>query len=241
MELASKIALIAHIAAGTVGVLAFFIPIAAQKGSAVHRAAGWVFADAMLAASITGLALAVWTLADDEPSNTPFAWFLIYIATLTAFGAAHGLRMLRFKQRTGAHQSTWDYLLPTALLLGGPALMVYGITAGNTLLATFPAVGVFLGGVTLCYLMCDKPKSPAHWKIEHMTGMFTAGIAAITAFLVTGAARIATNIPAVGPDVADALRSPVAWFVPTAVLVPILVAMTRREKKRVALAEISVP
>ena len=233
MDTAADIALAIHIAAGFVGVVAFFIPVATAKGQRTHRAAGWIFSLAMLTAATTGAALSANTLLQGPQNARPFAWFLLYIAALTAFGALHGLRMLRFQDRKGPHPSTLDFILPTALLLGGPALIVYGILIPNTLLATFPIIGVVLGGVTLCYLMRDDPHR-VHWKTEHMTGMFTAGISSITAFLVTGAASAAREIPTLGPAAANALESPLAWFLPSAVLVPILSIMIAREKRRAA-------
>jgi hypothetical protein len=232
---AEHITLTAHIAAGTAGLIAFCVPIATAKGSRAHRRAGTVFVAAMLTTAATGFLLAGWAFASPNPARTPAAWFLLYIATLTAFGATHGLRMTRFKHRHGPHPSVWDFFLPAALLLGGPALITYGFVIGNTLLATFPTIGVALGGATLCYLMRDPPDDPAwhavHWKQQHIVGMFTAGIAAVTAFIVTGAANAARTLPTdAAPAIAQALASPAAWFAPTAALVPLLVYFARRER-----------
>ena len=43
-----------HVSAGFIGLAAFWVPVLTPKGGRVHVRAGWVFAIALLAASISG-------------------------------------------------------------------------------------------------------------------------------------------------------------------------------------------
>ena len=49
MPVIYHVLLMIHVAAGVVGLIAFWIPLFARKGGRLHVRAGWVFATALLA------------------------------------------------------------------------------------------------------------------------------------------------------------------------------------------------
>ena len=57
-----------HIATGTVGLIVVWIPIAGKKGGALHRRAGTLFVQSMIATGFTAIAISLTTLSD--PTGT---------------------------------------------------------------------------------------------------------------------------------------------------------------------------
>ena len=115
-------------------------------------------------------------------------------------------------------------VLPPALLIGGGVMMaVLGRAVGSGLLTWFPAVGIALGGGQLFYWL-RSPTTKQHWWFEHMTGMFSSGIAAVTAFLVVGAPRL---VSVVGTHW-------LLWVAPSLVMVPVLVVWQQWYRRRFA-------
>ena len=99
-----KMILYLHIAGGSAALLSMFIPLVARKGGRTHRRSGWVFVGGMSLVSVTALALsAARYLFDPRPEAKAFALFLFYIAILTGSAVSTGVRVLRTKDRTGAH------------------------------------------------------------------------------------------------------------------------------------------
>ena len=88
-----------HIATGTVGLIVVWIPIAGKKGGALHRRAGTLFVQSMIATGFTAIAISLTTLsdptgthphlathpifADPQAITNIFGWMMLYLATLT--------------------------------------------------------------------------------------------------------------------------------------------------------------
>src|SRR6185436_8830932 len=79
-----------------------------------------------------------------------------------------------------------------------------GIKLGNTLLIIFPILALLTAKNQLSYWL-TTPKSKRHWWYAHLSGMCTACIATVTAFLVTALPRIWPN---------SYTESPVLWIAP---------------------------
>jgi hypothetical protein len=179
-----------HIAAGTVSLLTFAIPMVAAKGGRVHRRAGWVFVTAMGLISLTAVASCLYRLGvEGDPRRQATAVFLAYVSILSAASTSLGVRSLRNKRRTGAHRHPWDVGLPALLVIAALAVAAYGLTRGQALLVGFAPVGLFVGISQLRYWL-RPPGTRMHWWFEHMGGMVGASIGALTAFLVVNAPRL---------------------------------------------------
>ncbi|MGD9688737.1 MAG: hypothetical protein AB7K52_02750 [Phycisphaerales bacterium] len=210
-----------HVPAGVLGVLVFWVPLVATKGGRLHRRAGWVFAASMLVAGISAMILSALRFAQaaSAPAGltlaaavTPLFFFNVGLLTLTS--VHHALRVLRQKGRTAPHQGTLDFALVGALIACSTATMALGVATRSVLLFTIPVIGVALG--TQFFLtLCRRPRERMFWWFQHMIGMFSGCIAAITAALVVNAGRVQSVVP---------LPAWLVWMGPTLLLVPILVA-----------------
>ncbi len=135
------------------------------------------------------------------PSSQSFASFLAFIATLTLASLWYGLTVLKLKNRTTPSRALKHIGPPLALLGATLMIEVQGILSGQALLIAFPVLGVLVGWKQLKYWL-NSPTERMHWWYAHMSGMFTACISTITAFLVTVIPRLSQ---------APLARSPVRW------------------------------
>jgi uncharacterized membrane protein len=209
-----EMARIIHIVAGFTALFIFWIPIVTKKGGKIHIRTGWVYTVAMSIVAISALFMGVWRIfvdpaADDE--RKAFSLFLIFIAILSAASAWYGIRVLRTKKRTSAHRNMLDLLFSVLLFAGGIVISIYGFAVRMPLIAWFPFVGIFLGFTQLRYWL-RPPQTKMSWFFEHMTSMMGCCIATITAFTVFGAPRL-LHLES---------TSPLIWFLPTIVMVPII-------------------
>lgn len=217
---------ILHVIAGFTALAIFWVPILTAKGGKAHIRFGWVYVAAMGVVSVTSWYMGVWRIAFDPQRDTEsiaFAWFLIFIAILSAVTAWHGLRVLRFKRRADAHRHPLEIAPPAALLISGIGISAYGFYLDFPLLAYFPIVGIFLGTTQLAYWL-RRPKQRMQWWFEHISNMMGCCIATITAFTVFGAPKL-LNLSSV---------SPIVWFMPTLVLVPVIISMNNHYRKKFA-------
>ncbi|MDQ0340787.1 putative membrane protein [Caldalkalibacillus uzonensis] len=213
-----------HIVAGFLALFTFWIPIVTKKGGKVHTRIGWIYTSAMAIVSVSAWYMGLYRIFFSPYSDSEvisFAWFLIYIGLLSAATAWYGIRVLRFKHRKSRHRHSIDLLFPFLLLSGGIGMSIYGHFINFPLLAWFPLVGIFLGGSQLWYWL-RVPKMKGQWLIEHIVGMLSCSIATITAFTVFGAPQL-LNI---------AGSHPVLWFIPTIVMLPVIIGFTTYYTKK---------
>jgi hypothetical protein len=181
----------AHIAAGSVALATFWIPLVTFKGGRLHRAAGLVYAWSMLVVVVAAIAVAAsrW-LSDMNPEARSRSVFLSFIALLTFAAGWNGLRALRTKRRTGPSANPLDLLPSASLALGGAAMAIWGVANGfRPLPMIFGVLGAVLGGQQLAEWR-RTPTDPHHWVYQHLRGMIIACIATVTAFLVVNAPRL---------------------------------------------------
>lgn len=218
MEFLFHVARWLHIVSGFVALFILWLPIVTRKGGKVHTRTGWIYVLAMSCVSISAFYMGVYRLTWDpgpDPHAIAFSWFLIFIAILSSATAWYGIRVLRFKRRTAPHRNLIDLLFPAVLILSAVAVSVYGWVIHFSLLQYFPIIGVFLGTIQLHYWL-STPKRRSHWAVEHIIGMLSCCIATITAFVVFGAPRL-LQVESV---------SVLLWFLPTIVVVPLIVGFT---------------
>ena len=201
--------LVPHIIAGIVALASMVVPLVARKGGRVHRRAGWVFVIAMTGVSATAFALAIWrfTMADARHPNARAAGlFLFYVATLTAAGVSSGMRAIRFRSRTAPHRHVWDLGIAAANLAMALVILAYGVIDHRSLFIAFSSIGLLTGIAQLRYWL-RAPATRHEWWFAHMGGMLGSCIAALTALVVTNAARLGTRtfattiwiaVPAIG-------------------------------------------
>lgn len=211
-----------HVAAGSVALLSFLVPLVARKGSRLHRRAGWTYAGAMAVVAATGVAMVGAGLAAGEAVEARL--FLLFVAWLSVTSVWTGLRALRHKRRTGPHDGLLDLAIPAVLLVAGAALSAWGLAGGGVVRIVFGLVGVSVGYGQLRYWR-TAPTERRHWWFEHSGNLLGAGIGTFTAFLVVNAERIG-------------LPGTFAWLLPTLVGIPAIVAVQALERRRAMLPSV---
>jgi uncharacterized membrane protein len=196
-----------HIAAGSVALASMIIPMIAFKGGRIHRRAGWVFVASMSIVSVSALLMSAGRmLFDPRPEAKAFGFFLLVVALLTGAAVSAGVRVLRAKNRAAARLHWWDTGLPVVLGAASLALGILGVAHRQAVFVAFGVLGLLNAAGSLRYWL-RAPVSPMHWWFAHMNGMLTGCIAATTAFLVVGGARMG-------------IWPLVAWLAPAAIGAP---------------------
>jgi hypothetical protein len=207
-----------HVAAGTVALATFLVPIVTVKGGGTHRRAGRAFVTAMAVICGTGAVVSTFRLAtESRPGVRAGAWFLLFVTVLSASATWKGIRVLRFKN-SGPNRNPVDLLMSALLVPMGLWIGYLGLRYRNVVFLFFSLAAI--DGVQSVRHWLNPAKPRLHWFFEHMDGMLGASIAALTAFATLGA----RNLGLTGLGV-------LAWIGPSLVLVPVSILMTRRYRR----------
>jgi hypothetical protein len=225
-----------HVAAGTIGLTAFWIPVFSRKGARNHVRFGRIFVRAayvVLAAA--ALALAV-RLADlqarglapaDAPEIYAFIVFLGYLTFVTFVVIRHGMAVLRHKGEPQALRTPSHIVLAWGSVGASAAVIAYAALANPPsapVLYALSPIGVFTGVGNLRYMRAAAP-SPRAWWYEHLGAMLGAGVAFHTAFAVFGSTRLF--------DVGlEGWLAVVPWVAPTLIGVPAIALWTRHYRRK---------
>jgi hypothetical protein len=230
MALLQQLLLFAHVLGGGLGLASMFVPLVAKKGGRLHARAGWVFVAGMTLASLSGLVItAVWMFAplafkpfdgDDAAARAAHvasvrggAVFLGGISILTLSALWSAIRAFGRKRAPEPSRAPLDTLLPALLCAVGAGSAVYALTTGKGLVLVFAVVELGTGAQALRF--ARRPlSSRMGWWYQHMRGMMTAVIGAVTAFLVLGARSV------IEPLVPASLAA-LPWVAPSLVIVPL--------------------
>ncbi len=189
-----------HIGLGFTGLVAFWIPAAARKGSPLHVRAGRVFEWAAYVVAGTAIfnALGRMTLAvaqgarfEDNRAEYGFLVFLAYLGLVTLATVRHGVRSVRVKGDYARLRSPAHFSLAVVSIAGSLVVVGYAILAWTSLsiiLLALSPIGIGQGGQMIRRMRTPPPERMG-WFYAHMGNMIGAGIAFHTAFLVFGSAR----------------------------------------------------
>jgi hypothetical protein len=226
----------AHIVFGSIGLIAFWVPIFTRKGSPRHKQFGRIFkwsAYIMLAAAGTALAIRFTDLLLEgrTPAEEPY-WFglvflLAQLIVMVFVTVRHGILVLEQKSNPRSLDSPLNRSLAWLSIAMSVLLLSYAVTYtpfNMTVLIALGLVGVISGIDTLRYIGGKKTGQPA-WKLEHLGAMLGAGIAYHTAFAVFGTSRF------VGLPLQGALLL-VPWLLPTVIGIPAIILVTRHYRQQ---------
>ncbi len=231
-----------HIAAGTIALIVFWIPVAASKGSRLHVKVGWVYAGCMsvvvlTALSMSGLAFAAplgvrhftHVLSADETaqfirSSREVAFFLAYLGGVTLAALWQGIGVLRTRRDPTSFRKPFVFALNTAVVLAALASLAMGIYARTATFAAMSIVGFIVSGGNLFYLL-RGPADRMDWWYQHLGSMIATGIAGYTAFIVFGGRHLLA--PLVQPQ-----YYVLFWILPTAIGAPAIALTTAYYKRK---------
>jgi len=231
-----------HIAAGSVALIVFWIPIAFKKGGRTHIRAGWVYVTCMSvvvvsAFTLSGMAfadplgvrhitrqLSATEMADFISKSRMFATFLAYLAGLTLAAGWQGIWVLRTRRDPKSFRTPFNLALNALVILSALIVLRMGLHLRNGALIGLSPVGMFVSGGNLAYLL-RGPQSRMDWWYQHLASMIGTGIAGYTAFLVFGGARLF-------PALSHGQYAVVFWLMPTAIGSPAIALTVAYYKKK---------
>ncbi len=206
-ELALRLFLYAHIAAGGTALLSGLVAILTAKGGKLHKASGKVFFAAMLAVAISALVIAV------AKGNS----FLLAIGVFSFYLNYFGYRVLKNRDA----KFKW---LDWVVVLFSVAAAVYMVSSKQIVLTAFGVLLVYLlaGNILPQLQSAEKIKEVRRKRVlSHLGYMTGTYIATLTAFLVV-------NINFVKPGW-------IVWLLPTAVGLPVIIYYNKVWKKKLKL------
>lgn len=206
----------AHIATGTTGALAFWIPILGKKGGDLHRKAGRVFTVAMLLTGSFACVLSLLTLTapmvthphllgrfDDAFVRGIFGWLMLHLGVLTINLAWYGWLCALHRQNRDAMREWRNLALQGALFIAAVNCAFQGWRIEQPLMIGMSFVGVATVVTNLWFLY--KPSTRIFdWQKEHLKALVGAGISVYTAFMAFGSVRLMPQLA----------LNPVMWATP---------------------------
>jgi hypothetical protein len=222
---------ILHVLAGGTGLISFWVPIAARKGSPRHRTWGRIACRAFMGAGALAIAMALLSLHGPEQRlpmikdrvlfNGLFGWMMLYLGMLTIGFAHYGQAVVRHRGdrlalRRWPHQLIFALVVALALNCG-----MYGLRTGQPLMALVALIGLVAVATQMVYIWRLRVTPGSHVP-EHFRSLLGMGISAYTAFLSVGMIRL----------VPDHVFNPLVWAVPSIVGVGLIIRYTLATRPR---------
>ncbi len=206
-----QFALYTHIAVGSCALILFWIPVFTRKGNLDHKKFGRFFANAMYIVSLSGILMAssdlLFPVALHAPgaSLTPsesaafaeevrnFALFLLSLSVLVLSSTRQGWLTILHKENREPLRTPIHIVLCSSLAIAGVALLANGLRTGSVLFIVFSVLQI-VTSLNFLHYNFKQRLMPKEWWIQHLSGLFGAGIGAYTAFFVFGGRRLMDEI-----------------------------------------------
>jgi hypothetical protein len=195
---AFKLFVALHIAFGSVGLVAFWIPVAGLKGGRNHRRWGRVFTWSMILTGAAAIGVSTCTLLDPLGTHPQlsdaawvsgiFGWMMLGLAILTINLAWYGWLCIRNKTDHAANREWRNLALQALLLLASLICAWQSWRISEPLMLGMPAIGLATVATNLWFMLRSSP-APLDWLKEHIKALVGAGISVYTAFFAFGAVR----------------------------------------------------
>lgn len=236
METILPVVVFLHVAAGFVGLGAFWVPIFTKKGAKNHKFYGKIFkycAYLVLGAALVSVSLrTLFALLDgitpaDQPDDFGFIFFLGYLAIVTLIGMRHGFKVLEEKQDLLRLNSTfnvslaWISIAASVFVIGFAALF----TPSNMIILLALSPLGFNNGYLILRVVNGKRQEGKAWFYEHMGALMGTGIAFHTAFAVFGSVQLF--------DLGlEGFIAVVPWIAPALIGIPAITIWTRHYQRK---------
>lgn len=215
-----------HIVAGTIGLLAFWVPIFAKKGAVNHKRFGKIFVNAgyfVVGSAVVGALINIgWAFVQDISADRlhtiiGFRVFLLYLALVVGSQLYYGQLVFTAKKDQTKLGTPFNYGLSYALIAASTFIIAYALIwkpgVWIVLLSLSP-IGYLVGYGMWAYIS-GKSTSKRQWWYEHMGTFITCGIGFHTAFTVFGVNRL-FDLGLEGPFAV------LPWLAPTIIGIPAL-------------------
>lgn len=222
---------VAHVATGAVGLVAFWGPIVTRKGASNHRKWGRAACYGFLGAGALAIAMALLSLYGPEeriPSVTDralfdglFGWMMLYLGTLTIGFVDYGLAVIRHaRNRVTLRKIRYQGVI-AAVVLSGAWCGYYGLRVEHPLMVLVAFIGLIAMAVQQIYIWrkIDPPRTT--YVGEHFRALIGMGISAYTAFMSVGLIRM----------VPEEVFNPAVWAGPSVIGVGLILYFTAKFKR----------
>ncbi len=236
MELVRDSLRYVHIVLGFGGLVAFWVPVFARKGSKPHVLFGKIFAWCVYlvagSAIINSTILMVFAARHGEgpaaqPVNYGFLIFLCYLGWVVLASGRHAVRVVETKNDHASLDTPFHRFLSIAPSVGSVVVIVYALafwSRASIIFLLLGTIGISLGRDIRNY-MRRPPRSKKGWWYEHMGAMLGTGVAFHTAFAVFGASRL-FDYTLTGPFAF------IPWVLPAAIGIPAIHVWTRHYQRK---------
>ncbi|MEO0589595.1 MAG: hypothetical protein AAFZ11_03430 [Pseudomonadota bacterium] len=225
-----------HVIAGSIGLIAFWIPIATKKGAKTHRSAGKWALFGFIGAGALAIAMAIYSLIDT--SRHPeiedrllyeglFGWMMLYLGILTIGFADYGIAVIRHRTQRPALRGLRYQLVMLAVVASGVWCGLFGARVGDPLMVLVAVVGIVSVLMQEVFVWREyvpglrAPEAKAYMG-EHFRALIGMGISAYTAFLSVGLIRL----------VPEEVFNPMIWAGPSVIGVSLIIGFTLQAKKQ---------
>jgi uncharacterized membrane protein len=220
-DLIVKIILFIHIAAGAGALLFGAMAFAFRKNTPKHMPVGRIYFWCMTVVFISAVFLSI----------VKSLLFLFMIGMLSYYSTIIAYRSLRLKNlHSGQKPLRADWFIEITALIAFSGLVIFGIlnlTKGNNggiIPLVFGSFGLLSVRKNI-KLFLKPPTRTGYWLQKHIGHMMGSYIGAFTAFLVNQTDKIP-------------LDPIILWFLPSAIIVPVLVWEIRKIKQQPITAEV---
>ncbi|MFL0355992.1 hypothetical protein ACI5KX_05885 [Erythrobacter sp. GH1-10] len=221
-----------HVVAGTIGLVAFWGPVATRKGSRPHRKWGRASCYGFAAAGTLAIAMALLSLYGPEeriPSFTDrelfaglFGWMMLYLGLLTLGFADYGLSVVKHARDRAALRSPRYQLVIAAVIVSALWCGYFGLRVGHPLMPIVAAIGLVAMVLQQVFIWKPGDVLPRAYVGEHFRALIGMGISAYTAFLSVGLIRM---FP-------DHVFNPLIWAGPSSIGVGLIIYFTIQTKPK---------
>lgn len=226
-----EIFVVLHVIAGTIGLVAFWVPIATAKGAQTHRKWGRIACYGFVGAGFLAIVMALYSLYGPElriPSVTDrelfaglFGWMMLYLGLLTIGFADYGLAVVkhgraRLPLRSLRYQSVMAAVVLSALWCG-----YFGFRVEHPLMVLVAGIGLIAMLMQEIFVWRSSDPPPKSYVGEHFRALIGMGISAYTAFLSVGLIRM---IP-------EEVFNPMIWAGPSMIGVGLIIYFTLQAKR----------
>ncbi len=192
LSLFADLALYAHILAGSLALICFWVPVFSRKGGIIHRRIGNWYVYCMWSVIVTAVLLSINNLIVGKYLSAAFLGFL---ALITARPLWSGISILKNKREITPHHQRIDQFLLAAIVVAGFAMLILGYSLRQQGMGIVILIFGGLGITNLPELWRSfSANRDVNWLQEHLSGLIISGIAAHTAFLVFGASTYVQQI-----------------------------------------------
>lgn len=226
---------VAHVAAGVVGLTAFWGPIVTKKGAAKHRKWGRFASYGFVGAGSLAIGMALLSLYGPEqrhPEITDralfdglFGWMMLYLGVLTIGFVDYGLAVVRHSRDRRALRGFRYQGVIAAVVISGAWCGIYGYKVGHPLMMLVAFIGIVAMTIQQRYIWRADDPANGTYVGEHFRALIGMGISAYTAFLSVGLIRL----------VPEHVFNPAIWAGPSVIGVSLIITFTLKGKNAAAL------